>query len=125
MELGWTFGAGGRHTLALLHTFIQNKGILGENPLEPDLIGGWMLEYKTPLFFQDLEGKVALGLGGTHEQKPEGISAQPGFGAAYGLDLHFPVWPRFGPTLSVLGMTVTDGERAYFGAGAALGVTLF
>lgn len=125
MELGWSFGrACGGCTVALLHTFIQNKGILGTNPAEPDLIGGWMAEFKAPLFFPDLDFKVALGLGGTHDQS-NGIEAHGGFGAAYGIDLHFPIWPRFGPSLATTAMHVVVDGQHHFGAGAALVVTLF
>src|SRR5439155_20488381 len=52
MELGWTLPGG--WTIALLHTFVQNKGILGPDrgPFgvhNPDLIGGWMAEVKFPI----------------------------------------------------------------------------
>lgn len=121
MELGYTFSG---HTVALLHTFIQNKGILGTNDAEPDLIGGWMVEYKYPLYFEDLVGKIAVGLGGIHEQE-NGIKAYPGFGLSYGVDFHFPALPRFGPTLTLAGMNVTALGQHHFGAGLGLGVTLF
>lgn len=122
MEIGYSFG---KNTLAMLHTFIQNKNALGTDLGGPDLIGGWMLEYKRTLFYPDLEWKVALGLGGTHEQNDGKIQVHPGFGASYGVDLHFPIWPRFGPTLTLAGMNVTAEGRHHFGAGVALGVTLF
>lgn len=121
MEVGWTFGD---HTVALLHTFIQTKGFYGESTGGPDLIGGWMAEYKVPLFFPDLVGKVALGLGGTHDQS-NGIVFHGGFGASYGVDLHFPVIPSFGPTLTLATIhAVVEGQH-HFGMGAALGVTWF
>lgn len=121
MELGWTFG---EYTVALLHTFIQNKDILGTNPAEPDLIGGWMPEFKMPLFYRDIELKLAAGPGGTHIQN-NGIEARVGFGVSYGVDLHYPIWERFGPTLTLAGMNVFVDGQHHFGAGAALGVTLF
>lgn len=121
MEIGYTFKG---HTLALLHTFIQNKGILGTDDSEPDLIGGWMVEYKHPLFFPDLVYKLAVGLGGTHEQEG-GIKAYPGIGVSYGLDLNLPVHPRFGPTLTLAGMNVTARGQHHFGVGCALGFTVF
>src|SRR5690349_1799458 len=121
MEIGYTFKG---HTVALLHTFIQNKGILGTDDSEPELIGGWMVEYKHPLFFPDLVYKVALGLGGIHEQEG-GIKAYPGIGVSYGLDLNLPVHPRFGPTLTVAGMNVTARGQHHFGVGCALGFTVF
>jgi hypothetical protein len=121
MELGWTFGD---YTVALLHTFIQNKGILGTNPNEPDLIGGWMAEFKMPIVYRDLDFKVAAGLGGTHDQS-NGITVHAGPGFSYGVDLHFPIWERFGPTLTLAGMNVWAQGQHHFGAGAALGVTLF
>ncbi len=121
MEVGYTFSG---HTVALLHTFIQNKGILGTDENEPDLIGGWMVEYKYPLYYPDLVGKIAFGLGGTHEQEG-GIKAYPGFGVSYGVDLHLPLHPRVGPTLTLAGMNVTARGQHHFGAGLAAGFTVF
>ncbi len=121
MELGYSFSG---HTVALLHTFIQNKGIWGTDPSEPDLIGGWLLEYKHALYFEDLVGKFALGLGGTHEQEG-GIKAYPGVGISYGVDFHFPLTSRFGPTLTLAAMNVTSRGRHHFGAGLSLGFTVF
>jgi hypothetical protein len=122
MEIGYTIK---NTTVGILHTFIQNRGQFGGTHGGPDLFGGWMFEAKYPVFFQDLVGKVALGLGGIHDQSGPGIKAHGGFGASYGLDLHFPVWERFGPTLTVAALHATALGRHYFGVGTALGVTLF
>lgn len=122
MEIGYTFE---RTTVAMLHTFIQNRGVFGGTYGGPDLIGGWMLEVKYPLFFPDLVGKVALGLGGIHDQSVEPLKAYGGFGASYGVDLHFPIWQRFGPTLTIAALHATALGEHHFGAGTALGFTLF
>lgn len=125
MELGYTLPKSG-YTIALLHTFIQSKDMLGDEVGGPDLIGGWMAEFKFPIFYPELVAKVALGMGGTHEQPDDGpLVAHPGFGASYGFDLHFPVWQRFGPTLTLAAMNVTAEGQHHFGVGTALGVTLF
>lgn len=122
MEIGYSWD---KHTVALLHTFIQNKDILGTDPTQPDLIGGWMLEYKRTLFFPDLEWKAAAGLGGTHDQSGESLKAIGGFGMAYGLDLHFPLFKGNGPTLSLQGMNIFSAGDHHFGAGLGLGYTWF
>lgn len=121
MEIGYSWREG---TIGMLHTFIQNKGVFGYDTQGPDLIGGWMIEYKRPILYPDLVAKVALGLGGTHDQS-DGIKAHAGFGASYGIDLHFPVTPRFGPTLTLAAMHVTAEGQHHFGAGLALGITVF
>lgn len=121
MEVGYSW----KHfTIALLHTFIQNKGVLGTDLGGPDLIGGWMFEYKHTLFYPDLVWKVAVGLGGTHDQT-SGIHAHGGLGLAYGLDLHLPVWRSVGPTWGLTAMNVTAEGKHHFGAGLTLGVTVF
>lgn len=122
MEIGYTIE---KTTVGILHTFIQNRGQFGGTYGGPDLFGGWMLEVKHPLVFPDLVGKVALGLGGIHDQTGPGIQAHAGFGASYGVDLHFPIWERFGPTLTVAALHATALGEHYFGVGTALGVTLF
>jgi hypothetical protein len=121
MEIGYSWREG---TIGMLHTFIQNKGVFSYDQEGPDLIGGWMIEYKRPIFYPDLVAKVALGLGGTHDQS-DGIKAHGGFGASYGVDLHFPVTRRFGPTLTLAAMNVTAEGQHYFGVGLALGITVF
>ena len=121
MELGGTFANG--MTLALIHTFIQNKGVGNDNG-GPDLIGGWMAELKVPLYFPELVAKIAFGLGGEHDQS-DGIRAIAGVGWAYGLDLHFPVGPRHGPTLGLTIIHTVAESRHSFGVGLGLGWTLF
>ncbi|MCH2109102.1 MAG: hypothetical protein MK135_07220 [Polyangiaceae bacterium] len=122
MELGWTTRG---YTFGMVHTFIQNKGFFGTEKGGPDLIGGWMFQFKMPIYWPDLVVKVALGLGGTHEQADGKIIAHPGFGASYGVDFHFPIWPRFGPTLSLVFLNVTAEGQHHFGASGGLAITLF
>jgi hypothetical protein len=122
MELGWTFGGG--WTFGILHTFVQNKGIIGPDS-GPNLIGGWMLQVKFPVFFPEFEVKLALGFGGLHDQS-NGIVAIPGVGWSYGLDFHLPFFQHSGATL---GLTFTqaflDRGGQYFTAGLGLGYTFF
>jgi len=121
MEVGGTFKNG--WTLALLHTFIQNKDVFAPND-GPDLIGGWMAELKVPLLWPELVAKVATGLGGTHDQS-DGIKAFVGWGAAYGLDLHLPLFARSGLTLVTTGFNILVQGQHHFGAAAGLGYTFF
>jgi hypothetical protein len=63
-------------------------------------------------------------VGGTVDQS-DGFEANPGFGLHYGVDLHLPLTPRFGPTLSVAGMNVFALGEHHFSAALALGLTVF
>lgn len=122
MELGGTFNNG--IVLALLHTFVQNKGIVGRDlPGEPDLIGGWMLETKVPILFPEFEVKVAAGFAGLHDQ-PNGIKVIPGAGFAYGFDFHLPFFKSSGMTI---GLTMLHAfvPKHYFTASLGLGYTFF
>ncbi len=121
MEVGGTFKNG--WTLALLHTFIQNKDVFSAND-GPDLIGGWMAELKVPVIWPELVAKVAMGLGGTHDQS-DGIEAFWGWGAAYGLDLHLPLLARSGLTLVSTGFNIIVQGKHHFGASLGLGYTFF
>ncbi|MBW2461359.1 MAG: hypothetical protein JRH11_06905 [Deltaproteobacteria bacterium] len=121
MEIGGTFSNG--MTVALFHTFIQNRGV-GANSGGPDLIGAWMAELKVPLFVPEVVAKVALGLGGEQDQN-DGIRLIPGLGWAYGVDLHFPVGPRHGPTLGLTVLHTLAEGRHSLGVGLALGWTLY
>lgn len=120
MELGGTLPNG--VTLAMLHTFVQNRGILGPER-GPDLVGGWLAEVKVPVLFPELEVKFALGLGGLHDQS-NGLRAIPGFGWAYGVDLHLPFYRRMGLTL---GLTFIHAlvPQHYMTVGVGLGFTVF
>ncbi len=121
MELGGTLKSG--VTIALLHTFIQNRGI-GPVSNGPDLIGAWMGEVKVPIFVPEIVAKLAFGLGGEHDQS-DGIRLIPGIGWAYGIDFHFPVGPRHGPTLGLTVLHTLAEGRHSVGFGVALGWTLF
>ena len=121
MEIGGTFSNG--WTLGVLHTFIQNKGILGQHG-GPDLYGGWLLQLKVPLGFPDLVGKVALGPGGTHDQS-DGIKVHGGFGASYGVDVHFPFFFASGMTFGVSALHVVAQSSHFFGVAFGLGYTWF
>jgi len=121
MEIGGTLPNG--ITIAMLHTFVQNKGIWGDKG-GPDLIGGWMLEGKIPLGRPEFVGKFAMGLGGLHDQS-DGIRAIPGFGFAYGVDFHLPVTKRTGPTLAFTGLTTFVQGKTYATWSAGLGYTIF
>lgn len=121
MEIGYSFSG---YSVSFLHTFLQSKGIFWENPGGPDEIGGFMIQVRGPLYFEDLSWKFASGVGGTVDQS-DGFHAKPGFGVHYGVDLHFPIWSRFGPTLSLDGMNVYSQGHHHFGAGLALGVSVF
>ena len=121
MELGYSFSC---YSVSLLHTFLQNKGVFGDSWGGPDEIGGFMIQARGPLYFEDLSWKFAAGVGGTVDQS-DGFDANPGFGVHYGVDLHFPIWTRFGPTLSLDAMNVFSQGHHHFGAGLALGFSIF
>jgi hypothetical protein len=121
-ELGWNFGGG--FVFGILHTFVQNKGIIGPDS-GPDLVGGWMLQVKFPVFFPEFELKVALGFGGLHDQS-HGIVAIPGVGWSYGIDFHLPFLRFGGMTLNTtFTHAFLDRGGKYFTAGAGLGWTFF
>ena len=87
MELGGTFKNG--WTLAYNHVFIQSGGFYRPEGA-PDLFGGHLLLLKIPMFYSDLVGKIAAGVGGTHDQS-NGIKAYLGLGWLYGIDLNLPM----------------------------------
>lgn len=122
MEIGGTLGNG--LTIAMLHTFIQNKGMFGTTKGGPDLIGGWMLEAKYPIVYPEIVAKVAFGLGGIHDQS-DGIKAHGGPGFAYGIDFSVPTFKDQGVTLTFQGMNVWGLGQHHFGAAAAIGYTAF
>ncbi len=120
MEIGGTFDNG--VVLGLLHTFVQNKDMLGPDR-GPDLIGGWMAQVKVPVFAPEFEAKFAAGFGGLHDQS-DGIRVVPGFGISYGLDFHLPFFRASGLTLNLTLMHVWVPTH-YFSAAAGLGYTFF
>ena len=122
MEIGGTFKNG--WTLAYNHVFIQSGGFYKPEG-EPDLFGGHLLLLKIPMFYSDLVGKIAVGVGGTHDQS-DGIKAHLGIGALYGVDLHLPMTRYSGITvgLTLLHAAVkTHGH--HFGGALSLGYTWF
>lgn len=121
MEVGGSFDNG--VTLALLHTFVQNAGVLGPER-GPDLLGGWMAEVKLPLGVPEIELKLAAGLGGLHDQS-DGIEFIPGFGWVYGLDLHLPFYATSGATLALQMTHVVVDAGHFFAAGVGIGYTWF
>ncbi len=121
MELGGTLNNG--VTIALLHTFVQNKGFLRTKD-GPDLIGGWLLEAKVPIARPEVVGKIAVGPGGLHDQS-DGIKAILGVGVAWGVDFHLPVTKRFGPTLGITVMHAHAQGRSYVTGSVGLGLTVF
>ncbi|MCB9664311.1 MAG: hypothetical protein H6732_09370 [Alphaproteobacteria bacterium] len=124
MEIGGTFRRNGV-TLALLHTFVQNKGFLRDKG-GPDLIGGWLFACKVPLWRPEIVAKLAVGPGGLHDQS-DGIRAILGVGMAYGLDLHLPFSRRVGLTLGLTGFhtVVPEQGRHYATMSLGLGFTVF
>ncbi len=121
MEVGGTFKNG--FTLALLHTFVQNKGFIGKDK-GPDLMGGWMVELKFPVGFPEFELKFAIGLGGLHDQS-NGLRAIPGVGWAYGIDFHLPFFRRSGATVGLTFVHSFVGLDHYFTASVGAGYTFF
>lgn len=121
MELGWTFKSGS--TLGLIHSFIQNKGVITDTD-GPDLFGGWMLMYKVPVIYPEIVYKVALGPGGTHDQT-DGIKASWGVGWLYGFDLHLPLFRTSGPSLSLVALHAVVQGNHHFGVSAGLGYTWY
>lgn len=122
MEIGGTLPGSGV-TLALLHTFVQNKDFIGPNR-GPDLMGGWMAEVKFPVWIPEIELKFALGLGGLHDQS-NGIRVIPGVGWAYGVDFHFPFFRRSGATIGITMVHSWVALDHYFTASIGTGYTFF
>lgn len=121
LEVGFTFGNG--LTLAALQTALQNKGVLGPER-GADLIGGWLLELKVPIFFPEFELKVAAGLGGVLDEfRPVPVLVK-GFGWAYGVDFHLPIFRSSGPTLGVTFIHALVPAH-YFTVGVGVGYTFF
>ena len=122
MELGGTTSTG--WTVAYLHTFIQNKGVGADND-GPDLFGGHMLLVKAPLGSPEIVAKLAVGLGGTHDQS-DGIKANFGVGWLYGIDFHVPLTTGSGLTLGLDGLQSWDPETGHhFGVAGSTGYTWF
>ena len=121
MEVGWTLRTG--ITLGMIHSFIQNDGVFS-NLGGPDLFGGWMLQVKVPVIYQDLVYKIAAGPGGTHDQS-DGIRAIWGVSWLYGFDLHFPLFRGSGPTLSLVALHAVAENQHHFGVSFGLGYTFF
>ena len=123
MEIGGTFANG--VTLSMLHTFIQNKGVLDQKG-GPDLFGGWMAQVKVPVLFPELVVKAAFGLGGIHDQS-DGIRAEAGLGWSYGVDFHVPFFAASGATvgLQALHAWVEKTGNHHWGIATSVGYTFF
>lgn len=122
MELGGTFANG--QSLAYNHVFIQLRGFAQASG-GSDLIGGHLLVWKLPLYFDDLVLKLAAGPGGTHDQS-DGIKAHWGFAWAYGLDLDLALLGTSGLTLGLTGIHVVTGQAGHqAGWALSLGYTWF
>jgi hypothetical protein len=121
LEVGVTLDNG--VTLALLQTALQNKGVLGPDR-GADLIGGWMLELKVPVLFPELELKLAAGLGGVLDESRPALQFSPGFGWAYGVDFHLPLFASSGATV---GLTFLHAlvPAHYFTVAVGVGYTFF
>ncbi len=121
LEVGATFTNG--LTLAVLQTGVQNRGVLGPDR-GADFIGGWLLELKVPVLVPELELKVAAGLGGLLDEWRPGVRLIPGFGWAYGVDLHVPFFTSSGATV---GLTFLHAlvPAHYFTVGVGVGYTFF
>ena len=121
MEIGGTFNNG--MSISLLHTFIQNKGVFADHG-GPDLFGGWMPQFKFPIYYDDLIGKVAFGPGGIHHQD-DGIEVEGFLGWSYGLDLNVPFFRRSGMTLGTQVLHVYYDDHHHVGFATSLGYTWF
>ncbi len=121
MELGYTFSNG--WTAAYLHTFIQSDGF-GQARGGPDLIGGHLLALKVPLWVPEVVVKLAVGVGGTHDQS-DGIEAHLGMGWAWGVDLHLPVTERSGFTLGLTSLHTALKGHQHWGVALGGGYTFF
>jgi hypothetical protein len=121
LEVGATFDNG--LTVALLQAAVQNRGVLGPDR-GPDLIGGWMLELKVPVFAPEFELKVAAGLGGLMDQSRSRVRLIPGFAWAYGLDLHLPIFKSSGPTIGITFLHALVPAHS-FTVGVGAGYTFF
>ena len=120
LELGYTFHNG--LTLGVLQTGVQNRGVLGPDR-GPDSLGGWLLELKLPLFFPELEIKLASGLGVLIDQW-RGLHVVTGVGFAYGLDFHVPFFASSGATLGLTFVHVLVPAHD-FTVGVSVGYTFF
>jgi hypothetical protein len=121
LEVGVTFSNG--LTLAALQTGVQNRGVLGPDR-GADFIGGWLLELKVPVLVPELELKVAAGLGGLLDEGRSALRLIPGFGWAYGLDLHVPFFTSSGATVGVTFLHALVPAH-YFTVGVGVGYTFF
>ena len=119
VELGGTFKNG--VTLAALHVFLQNQGVIGPSR-GADALGGWLVECKVPVLVSEIEAKIAAGLGFVvDELRPSLI---PGVGLAYGVDVHLPIYAAHGPTAGITFFHALVPQH-YFTVGVGVGYTFF
>ena len=116
-------------TLAVVTFFVlaglfAMKVMGGAFVIGADFIGAWLLELKVPVLFPELEFKVAAGLGGLLDEVRPGVHLIPGFGCAYGVDLHVPFFASSGATV---GLTFLHAlvPAHYFTVGVGVGYTFF
>ncbi len=120
LEVGKTFENG--LTVALLQAGVQNRGVLGPDR-GPDFLGGWFAELKVPVLVPELELKVAAGVGGLVDEW-RGVHLIPGFGWAYGVDLHVPFIASSGATLGLTFLHALVPAHV-FTVGVGVGYTFF
>ncbi len=120
LEVGKTFSNG--LTVAAMQAAVQNRGVLGPDR-GADAIGAWLCELKVPVVFPEFEVKVAAGVGWLLDEL-RGWRVIPGFGWAYGLDVHLPFFASSGATV---GLTFLHAlvPAHYFTVGVGVGYTFF
>jgi len=119
MELGHTFDDG--WTMAYQHIFLMRL----DEPTGRDTYGGHLLMWKVPVVHDTVVAKMAFGIGENVDQR-DGFDAKFGAGHTFGLDLHYPVWPTSGVTLSSMVFQIYTVDVGYqMAAGTALAYTWF
>jgi hypothetical protein len=119
MELGHTYDNG--WTLAYQHIFVMRF----DESDGRDIYGGHLLLAKAPLLFDQVVVKMGFGFGENVDRR-DGFDAKFGVGHTLGLDLHYPVWPTSGVTISAMMFQIYTVDVGYqVAAGGALAYTWF